>query len=66
MSNELDIHEKLIETITTNIFYFKSKVGNKNDMTWIVFDFVSADSHSEPGCTAQHATSPADHQRIWA
>ena len=33
MSNELDIHEKLIETITTNIFYFKSKVGNKNDMT---------------------------------
>ena len=28
-----DIHEKLIETITTSIFYLKFKENNENDMT---------------------------------
>ena len=32
ISNELDIHEKLIETITTSIFYSRFKVDNENDM----------------------------------
>ena len=61
-------HERLIETITTSIFYLRFKVDNENDMAahaiFFFFIFVSTDSHSESGRTAQHTILPADQQPI--
>ena len=35
----MDIHEKLIETMTTSIFYSKSNENNENDMAAHAFCF---------------------------
>ena len=48
ISNWWNIHEKIIETITTSIFYFKFKENNENDMAAhaICFDFYLYCWHS--------------------
>ena len=60
MSKWLDIHEKLIETINTSIFYLKFKVNNEIDMAAHAI-FFSADSQAKLGsCWASADTRLAE------